>query len=106
MKIKNIMLITFLLLAVLTIGAVSASDDIALDNVTASDDADALSVDDEDDPYFDYDLYLDNNLEDICIDPNNENGEYNDEIENIISLFNEDLLDENIDIEYILEKSY
>ena len=81
MKIKNIMLITFLLLAVLTIGAVSASDDIALDNVTASDDADALSVDDEDDPYFDYDIYLDNNLEDICIDPNNENGEYNDETE-------------------------
>ena len=33
-------------------------------------------------------------------------SEYNDEIENIISLFNEDLLDENIDIEYILEKSY
>jgi len=32
--------------------------------------------------------------------------EYEEEIENIIILFNEDLLDENIDIEYILEKSY
>ena len=37
------MLITLLLLAVLTIGAVSASDDAALDNVTATDDADIIA---------------------------------------------------------------
>lgn len=34
MKMKNIMLITFLLLAVLTIGAASAADDVASDNIT------------------------------------------------------------------------
>ena len=34
MKIKNIMLLTLLLLAVLTIGAVNAADDIASDNMT------------------------------------------------------------------------
>ena len=33
MKIKRIMLITFLLLAVLAIGAVSAADDVASDNI-------------------------------------------------------------------------
>ena len=33
MKIKRIMLITFLLLAVLAIGAVSAADDVASDNM-------------------------------------------------------------------------
>ena len=43
MKYKKIMLITLLLLAVLTIGAVSASDDAALDNVTATDDADIIA---------------------------------------------------------------
>ena len=46
MKFKKIMLITLLLLAVLTIGAVSASDDAALDNVTASDDVDVIADDD------------------------------------------------------------
>ena len=39
------MLIALLLLAVLTIGAVSASDDVALDNVTASDDVDVIADD-------------------------------------------------------------
>ena len=34
MKIKRIMLITFLLLAVLAIGAVSAADDVASDNMS------------------------------------------------------------------------
>ena len=34
------------------------------------------------------------------------NTEYKEEIENIIILFNEDLLDEGIDLEYILEESY
>ena len=42
------MLIALLLLAVLTIGAVSASDDAALDNVTASDDVDIIADDDND----------------------------------------------------------
>ena len=45
MKFKKIMLITLLLLAVLTIGAVSASDDVASDNVTASDDVDVIAED-------------------------------------------------------------
>jgi hypothetical protein len=45
MKYKKIMLIALLLLAVLTIGAVSASDDVALDNVTASDDVDVIAED-------------------------------------------------------------
>ena len=48
MKYKKIMLIALLLLAVLTIGAVSASDDAALDNVTASDDADVIAEDGDD----------------------------------------------------------
>ena len=42
MKFKKIMLVTFLLLAVLTIGAVSASDDVASDNLTVSDDGDSI----------------------------------------------------------------
>ncbi len=75
MKIKNIMLITFLLLAVLTIGAVSASDDVALDNVTASDDADTITVDD--DPYEDYSITIDEDP--ICIDPDNEDDEYDED---------------------------
>lgn len=42
MKIKKIMLVTFVLLAILTIGAVSASDDVASDgNLTVSDDGEA-----------------------------------------------------------------
>ncbi len=45
MKYKKIMLIALLLFAVLTIGAVSASDDVALDNVTASDDVDVIAED-------------------------------------------------------------
>ena len=48
MKYKKIMLIALLLLAVLTIGAVSASDDVALDNVTASDDVDVIAEDGDD----------------------------------------------------------
>ncbi|WP_292601338.1 Ig-like domain-containing protein [Methanobrevibacter sp. UBA212] len=49
MKIKRIMLITFLLLAVLAIGAVSAADDVASDNMTVSDDVDVIT--DADDEY-------------------------------------------------------
>lgn len=37
MKFKKVMLVTFLLLAILTIGAVSASDDAVADDLTASD---------------------------------------------------------------------
>ena len=48
MKYKKIMLIALLLLAVLTISAVSASDDAALDNVTASDDVDVIVSDPDD----------------------------------------------------------
>ncbi|WP_458452982.1 Ig-like domain-containing protein [Methanobrevibacter sp.] len=45
MKIKKIMLITMLLLAVLTVGAVSASDDVSLENMTAGDDGDVIADD-------------------------------------------------------------
>lgn len=56
MKIKRIMLITFLLLAVLAIGAVSAADDVASENVTASDDVDVIAADDDDDDYYSIDI--------------------------------------------------
>lgn len=48
MKIKKIMLITLLLFAVLTIGAVSAADDTVSENLTVTDEAasDNLAVDD------------------------------------------------------------
>ena len=42
MKMKNIMLITFLLLAVLTIGAASAADDAVSDDVAASEEGVSL----------------------------------------------------------------
>ncbi|MDO5815217.1 MAG: hypothetical protein Q4Q18_06230 [Methanobrevibacter sp.] len=48
MKFKKIMLITFLLLAVLTIGAVSASDDVSDENLTVSDGGDDAIVPDDD----------------------------------------------------------
>ncbi|MBE6500471.1 MAG: hypothetical protein E7Z80_08020, partial [Methanobrevibacter thaueri] len=50
MKLEKIMLITFMLLAVLTIGAVSATDDIVSDNLTVIDDGDSIesSVDNTD----------------------------------------------------------
>ncbi|WP_405294398.1 hypothetical protein, partial [Methanobrevibacter sp.] len=50
MKFKKIMLVTFLLLAVLTIGAVSASDDAASDDLAVFDDGDSIDslVDDVD----------------------------------------------------------
>ena len=64
MKIKRIMLITFLLLAVLAIGAVSAADDVASDNMTVSDDADVIAADDEDD--IDYGIEI--NKDKIYID--------------------------------------
>ena len=48
MKIKKIMLVTLLLLAILTVGAVSASEDIASDdNLAASDDVDIIADEDE-----------------------------------------------------------
>lgn len=45
MKYKKLMLVTLVLLAILTIGAVSASDDVSSDNLTVSDDVDEVSVD-------------------------------------------------------------
>ena len=69
------MLITFLLLAVLAIGAVSASDDVASDNLTVSDDADVI----EDSNYDSYEHYIDVNDEEIDID----DVEYNDWIASI-----------------------
>ncbi len=65
MKIKRIMLITFLLLAVLAIGAVSAADDIASDNMTVSDDVDVITADDDDDEDSDYyiDIYTEIDIE-------------------------------------------
>lgn len=69
MKMKNIMIITFLLLAVLTIGAASAADDVASDNMTVSDDADIVAAED-DDPYEDSEITVNEDL--ICIDESNE----------------------------------
>ncbi|WP_458405758.1 hypothetical protein [Methanobrevibacter sp.] len=45
MKYIKLMLVTLVLLAILTIGAVSASDDVSSDNLTVSDDVDEVSVD-------------------------------------------------------------
>ena len=45
MKYKKLMLVTLVLLAILTIGAVSASDDVSSDNLTVSEDVDEVSVD-------------------------------------------------------------
>jgi hypothetical protein len=74
------MLITFLLLAVLAIGTVSASDDVASDGVKATDDANITVIGD----YDDTEHYIDVNEEDICIDVNDE---YNyDEYEEIASI--------------------
>lgn len=42
------MLITFLLLAILTIGAASAADDVASDDIAVSDEGDAVVADPED----------------------------------------------------------
>ena len=49
MKMKNIMLITFLLLAVLTIGAASAADDVVSDDIAVVDEGDAIIADPVDD---------------------------------------------------------
>ena len=70
MKIKRIMLITFLLLAVLAIGAVSAADDVASDNMTVSDDADVIAADDDDEYGDDYGIEI--NDEKIDIDDETE----------------------------------
>ena len=50
MKIRKILLITFMLLAVLAVGAVSAADEIASDNMTVTNEAtlDSVAVTDED----------------------------------------------------------
>lgn len=45
MKYKKLMLVTLVLLAILTIGAVSASDDVSSDNLTVSEDVGEVSVD-------------------------------------------------------------
>ena len=48
MRFKNIMLITLMLLAILTVGAVSASDDVISDDLTVSDETgDEISQVDE-----------------------------------------------------------
>ncbi len=72
MKIKRIMLITFLLLAVLAIGAVSAADDVASDNMTVSDDTDVIAADDDE-----YGIEIDE--DEICIDEDDE--EYDEDYE-------------------------
>ena len=72
MNMKRITLITFLLLAVLAIGAVSASDDIASDGLNASEDTDIAAIGD-------YDINehgIEVNEEEICIDEDND--EYDD----------------------------
>lgn len=48
MKFKKIMLITFILLAILTIGAASAADDVASDDIAVVDDGDVLDVSQDD----------------------------------------------------------
>ena len=45
MKLKKIMLVTFVLLAILTIGAASAADDTISEDLAVSDDVDEVSVD-------------------------------------------------------------
>ena len=71
------MLITFLLLAVLTIGAVSASDDVASDNITVSDEADdVIASEDDYDPDY-HSIEIDEDL--ISIDEDDEY--YDDEYE-------------------------
>ena len=75
------MLITFLLLAVLTIGAVSASDDVASDGLNASDDEDILTIEDSDSLEYDSkDLGIDVNDE-ICLD--DEDDDYDGEVASI-----------------------
>ena len=81
MKIKNIGLITLMLLAVLTIGVASASDDASLDNMTVSDDAsDALAVNDDDsiESNGDYDGY--------SIEVNENEIDINDETEDVATI--------------------
>lgn len=77
------MLITFLLLAVLTIGAVSASDDVSSDNLTVSDDVDAIT---DDNKYADDEIWI--NDEEMEIDENNPefDSEYDDELTEIASI--------------------
>ena len=62
-------------MAVLAIGTVSASDDVASDNLTVSDDADVI----EDINYDSYEHYIDVNDEEI----DTEDVEYNDWIASI-----------------------
>lgn len=45
MKFKKIMLVTFVLLAILTIGAVSAADDIITNETLAADNVEEVSAD-------------------------------------------------------------
>jgi len=78
MKMKNIILITFLLLAVLTISTASAAEDVASDNITVSDNSEIVAAEDDDDAYLDYDIYANEN-EEICINVNDE--EYNESAE-------------------------
>lgn len=83
------MLVTLLLLAVLTLGAVSATDDIASDDLAVSDEGDAVDVSQED------------NSDGIASDGNSENYDPDDGV--IISV------DENefeLDNEYDLEETF
>lgn len=77
MKMKNIMIITFLLLAVLTIGAASAADDVASDNITVSDDVDIIANEEDYDPY-DHSIEV---TEDEQIILDSEDEDYNDEVD-------------------------
>lgn len=76
MKMKNIMLITLLLLAILTISAVSAADDVTSDNITVNEDANIIANEED---YNNNDHYIDI-TEEICLDRDNEE-EYDDEAE-------------------------
>lgn len=67
MNMKRITLMAFLLLAVLAIGAVSASDDIASDGLNASDDTDITVIED----YDEYEHSIEVNDE-ICLDEEDE----------------------------------
>ena len=88
MKLKKIMIITLLLLAVFSIAAVSASDEVASDGLNATDDANIV----EDDVLGSADDYDDIYVEDdeICIDENDDEYDEDVEIAYICPLDNED----------------
>jgi uncharacterized protein (UPF0218 family) len=76
MKIKKIMLITLMLLAVLTIAAVSAADDVASDGVNATDESDITVTGDYDLDYHGIEVETEDA---ICIDESDD--EYDEDAE-------------------------